>query len=155
MIKTCTTCGHVGEPTWRDGVYHCPMCDTVIDMTTPSPAQNTYTPGANGTPIAAACPVCRNNAGNTLVNGRCVCSMCGTTFDYAASAPTPSYPQPPYSGGYNYAAYRDALLRQRNHNRNWGIFWLIMCWPVSIFFFVKMSSISAEINRLDLQNRYR
>ena len=30
MTKTCPSCGYTGELTWRNGDYHCAMCDTVI-----------------------------------------------------------------------------------------------------------------------------
>ncbi len=162
MVKTCSVCGNVGEPTWRDGTYYCAACGAVIDMTTPSPVQPVQpvqqAAPAAGAPIAAVCPICKNTNGNMLINGRCRCGMCGTMFDYTA----PVYQQPVAGGyqqqnpGYNpyyYQQRRAELERKKNRALGWGIFWIFMCWPIAIYQFYKMSKISDEITRLDY-NRF-
>jgi hypothetical protein len=155
MIKTCGVCGHTAEPTWRDGTYYCAACGAVIDMTTPSPVQPPVQPpmaaSAPQQVIASTCPICRNGIGNTLVNGRCRCAMCGTMFDYAA----PVYQQPGYQqpmGGYAYQQRRAELEQQRKRHIGWGIFWIIFFWPVAIYQFYKVWQVSEEIRNL---NNYR
>ena len=161
MMKTCSVCQHTGEPTWRDGTYYCPMCGTVIDMTTPSPAQPTppAQPTATapaGVAVAATCPICRNDAGNMLINGRCRCALCGSMFDYAPPTYQQTYYQDSataYSAGY--PSRRQMLVKRRNSYRNWGIFWIFFFWPASLYMFYKMMKISDEIQQSDFDNRYR
>lgn len=155
MMKTCGTCHHTGEPTWRDGTYYCAMCGAVIDMTTPSPAQPPVSTAAApvGTAIVATCPICRNSSGNTLVGGRCRCALCGTTFDYAAPV---MQPQMNYQANVGYGqqnAYRAQLEKQKKHHLGWGIFWFFVFWPIAVYQFYKMWQVSEEIRRLEF-NRY-
>jgi transposase len=142
MKKICPICGHDGEAVWRGGRYYCEICGSEIAV-----SQQDRTAG-DGTSTAvyvdAVCPVCTNGENNILKDGECRCSLCGTVipiqtrvqFDFSA-----------YSNS-GYSAKREELEKKKKKRLIWGIVWLVLCWPVSIYHFYKMSQISEEIKRL-------
>ncbi len=153
MVKTCSQCQYTGEPTWRDGVYYCPACGAVIDMTTPSPQVPPQPAAAPAQPINAVCPICKNAANNTLVNGKCRCALCGTTFDYAAPVYTNNYASnyvapgaSPVGNAYAYQR-RQELEKEKNRRLVWGIVWIFLLWPVSIYHFYKMYRANEELKK--------
>ncbi len=145
MNKICKVCGHAGENTWRDGKYYCASCGSEIDITQAESA--TSSQSINSVPIQAICPICKNANNNYFQNGQCHCSMCGSSFSM----------QQPHTHinnmGYNtnhaaIEAKKAALEKQKNSKLIWGIIWLLIFWPVSIYYFYKMYQISQEISKL-------
>ena len=152
MNKVCSICGHAGENVWRDGKYYCAICGAEIDVTGPSaPSPAPETAYAGGTvPVDVTCPICRNANNNVLQNGKCRCALCGTAFDM----PRQSYD---YQSGSNYqydyygsssVQRREELKKQRDKKVVWGIVWLLLFWPVGVYFFYKAYQLTQEMNRL-------
>lgn len=144
MNKQCQVCGFNGENVWRDGKYYCATCGSEIDVTQKDSNASVNT--AAGVTINAVCPVCKNDQNITVQNGQCHCPLCGTTFDFRQAAMSN---EPAYNtfGGYD-STRKAELEKQKNKNLKWGIVWLILFWPVSIYFFYKMYQISQEISHM-------
>lgn len=94
-----------------------------------------------------------------LRNGKCYCSMCGTEFDYAPtvsysnySQPVPQYGQAVGYHGVNYkpvnAARREQLVQEKKHRMTWGIVFLFLFWPVSVYHFYKWYQDDKELSAL-------
>lgn len=144
MNKICKVCGHNGENVWRDGKYYCASCGSELDVTQQD--SNTNEGRSSEVMINAVCPICKNANNNTLKNGRCHCALCGTSFDINQQAFTP--PNATVPNNNDIAARRAELEKQKNSKLIWGIVWIFLCWPVSIYFFYKMYQISQEISKL-------
>lgn len=158
MIVRCEKCGCTREPTWRDGKYYCVICGEQINEKAMRPGDVENDEGASSPQIGAAvkatqikvvCPICRNAENNTLENGHCRCSLCASVFDLPQSQQTASgerivYVPTPAAN----SAQREDLEKKRSNALVWAIVWLILFWPVSIYFFVKYANISKEISNL-------
>ena len=142
MNKKCTICGYSGENVWRDGKYYCATCGSEIDVTQKD--NNANTASSEGMTVNAECPICKNDKNNILQDGKCRCSLCGTSFDYHQTVQSNCEP----TNTFFTDARRAELEKQKNNKLIWGIVWLILCWPVSIYFFYKMYQLSQEISKL-------
>ncbi len=154
MEVKCKVCGASAEPTWRDGKYHCAYCDSIIELTqqdfsTQASKQDTSkVTGAGDVKIQATCPICRNTENNVLRDGHCYCAMCGMKFDFSQ----PVYTPPPASSSQGssplYSARRDELEKEKNNRIMWGIIFIFLFWPVSVYHFYKVYQITQELSKL-------
>lgn len=140
MQKICKICGHNGENVWKDGRYYCASCGSEIDITQQDSNTNC---DSTETVIDAVCPVCKNDNNNTLRNGKCHCALCGILFDVNQQINNPQH----IIGAYK-TTRRAELEKQKNNRMVWGIVWLFLFWPISIYHFYKMYQISQEISNL-------
>ena len=147
MKKVCPICGFNGENMWRDGKYYCASCGSEIEATQPDAPTNTPK-ASNEMVINATCPICKNTANNTFKDGKAHCALCGTSFDLVQ----PGYngmPNTGFSPNYPINTARIAELEKaRSKKVGWGIVWLIIFWPVSIYFFYQAYQLNEEIKRL-------
>lgn len=145
MNKICKVCGHNGENVWRDGKYYCALCGSEIDVT----QRDSNTNGAPSTEVAinVVCPICKNASNNTLRDGKCRCALCGTSFNVNQQAYDPQSNMSALNVGC-IAERRADLEKQKNNKMLWGIVWLFIFWPVSVYHFYKMYQISKEISSL-------
>jgi uncharacterized membrane protein YvbJ len=148
MNKICKICGHNGENIWRDGKYYCAACGSEVDGT----RQDSNTNGSSSTEtiINAVCPICKNANNNTLRDDKCHCALCGTLFDFNQQAYNPQSDITAQNANY-IATKREELEKKKNNKLVWGIVWLFLFWPVSIYHFCKMYQISQEISNLTNQ----
>ena len=143
MNKICKICGYNSENVWRDGKYYCASCGNEVDVTQAD--SNNYNISSSSSvevAINVTCPICKNANNNTLRNGKCHCALCGSAFDITQQV---NIAEP---NADNIAGRREELEKQRNRKLIWGIVWLILFWPVSIYHFCKMYQISKEISKL-------
>ena len=145
MKKICHICGHDGENVWRDGKYYCAFCGSQIDVT----RQDSNTNGGDTAEVvvSAVCPICKNADNNTLKNGKCRCALCGTTFGLNQKTNETQASATSFDTDYK-AARRAELEKQKNKKLVWGIVWLLLFWPVSIYFFYKVYQITQEQSKL-------
>lgn len=163
MKASCKICGYTGESTWRNGRFYCAACGSEVSST---PEEAKPVEAVVSAPVQVKCPICENEKGNTLRDGKYRCALCGTLFDL------PQKPQsrPAFSSAYEdddfgYSldrqpdwlwemdqeekkANRKELEKEQNKKIIWGIVWLFLFWPVSIYFFYKAFKISREVSRL-------
>lgn len=141
MIKTCHTCHHTGELTWRDGKYYCAMCGTEISETEPQ-VQPQRTAVVNN----ATCPICKNRDNNIFDGTKYRCSLCGTPFDLQQPVQTPNYNQ--YNTNYGYSNRAKELKKEKDKNVGLGILFVFLFWPVAVYFFYKAYKLHNEIKEL-------
>lgn len=158
MIKRCRVCNHTGELTWRDGKYHCAMCDSVISETEPEVAVPHTTPAGAAPHTAprqasvvnnATCPICKNTANNLFDGFKYRCSLCGTSFDVPVSQSTyeSSY-TPSNTNSFIHEQKVKELQQQREKNLIIAIVLLVLFWPAAIYFFYKFYQLGKEISAL-------
>ncbi|MBQ2893417.1 MAG: hypothetical protein IJE24_04710 [Oscillospiraceae bacterium] len=145
MVKKCNICGHLGELTWRNGKYYCAMCGSEIAETDPV----VHVQPAVQTPRSAVatnvtCPICRNKENNWFDGIHYHCALCGTSFDLQQAAQTQQFQQ------YNAApAYTVQELRnQKDRNTTWGIVFIFLFWPASIYFFYKAHKANKQLKAM-------
>lgn len=167
MKMKCITCGYEGEPTWRDQKYYCPFCNMEIpesQLTVEKEPDKTYTEKVSAPIVKATCPICRNSDGNTLEDGECKCSLCGTVFDIEAAGADPGYSSA--SGSFQSTAgdspearyfkqatamsgsssnRRNALEEEKGKRLLWGCIFLVVFWPIAIYHFYKLYQITKEL----------
>lgn len=142
MIKKCPACDHTGELTWRDGKYHCAVCDSVVPENEPQVLVRHDPITAN-----AICPVCKNKENNQFDGSRYRCALCGTPFVPQQVPQTQSYAQ--FSNVNTPNAQRvQELQKQKNRNLILGIVFIWLFWPVSIYFFYKFYQNGKELKAL-------
>ena len=142
MIRTCPACNHTGELTWRDGKYHCAMCDHEVSEKEP-----VVQPRYNTTNYDAVCPICKNRENNVYDGGKYRCALCGTSFIPSQENTVPSYAQ--FSGiGTNRAQQIESLKKIRNRNLVVGVIVVFLFWPVSIYFFYKAYKTGKELKAI-------
>ena len=142
MIKKCSACGHMGELTWRDGEYHCAMCDNVVTEDQPQ-TQHFYDTRIDN-PV---CPVCKNKEDNQFDGSQYRCALCGTPFVPQQVQQAQPYVQ--FSDVHTQNMQRvEELKKEKNRNLIWGIVFIWLFWPVSIYFFYKFSKIRNELKAL-------
>lgn len=147
MNKTCKVCGHTGENVWRDNKYYCAACGSEIDVTQPDPPQVSASPDQNAVILNIPCPVCKNAANNTIKDGKCRCSLCGTTFNPQVVS-QPAYQNSAIQTTNPNNARIQELEKEKSSRLTWGIVFLFLFWPVSVYHFYKMYQISQEIASL-------
>lgn len=145
MNKICKICGHNGENAWRDGKYYCASCGCEVDVTQYD--SNIKIESSAEAVINAVCPICKNAKNNTLKNGKCHCVLCGTSFDINQQVYNPHSNITAQNTNY-VEARRVELKKKMNNKLLWGIVWLFIFWPVSIYHFYKMYQIWQEISKL-------
>ncbi len=152
MNKVCRNCGHSGENVWRNGTYHCAMCDAEIDMTAPDAhdkydAVDARQSGGN-VYLNAVCPICKNEKGNYMNSGKGYCALCGSEIPINRS--NDGYNNN-YSNNYSNNNSRPANSGSRGAKSSWdeerekekknslvlGIVFLFVFWPVGIYFLWK------------------
>ena len=105
-IFKCKMCGGQLDVSNNATIANCDYCGSEIDDSQPS------------TLINAVCPICKNASNNTVKDGKCLCSLCGTTFTPQAVQPTYNY------NTQNVSAYTDArrklLEEEKNKRMLWG-----------------------------------
>ena len=145
MNKKCEICGNVADPVLKNGEFCCSYCGNEVDVT----RQDNHTDREACTEVVinVVCPICKNANNNTLRNGKCRCVLCGTLFDFNQQTSNPQTNITVSNGNY-IAARRAELEKQKNNKLIWGIVWLFLFWPVSIYHFCKMYQISQEISKL-------
>lgn len=141
MIKTCNTCHHTGELTWRDGKYYCAMCGSEVAETEP-----TVQPQRATTVNNATCPICKNRDNNLFDGGKYRCSLCGTPFELQQEYHEPTYNQS--GAGNNRSQYVADLKKQKEKNIVIGVVLVFIFWPVSIYFFYKAYKNHEELKSL-------
>jgi ribosomal protein S27E len=153
MNKTCKICGYSGENVWRDNKYYCAACGQEIDVTEYDPhaldeKEDTFdkssTSANSSNFINVTCPVCMNAENNTFENGKCHCSLCGTTFDVneAHNRSTGGGSRTTYS-----ADEIAALENEVNQNLGCGVICIFLFWPLAIYFFIKWHNAKKELER--------
>lgn len=142
MIKKCSVCGHTGELTWRDGKYHCAVCDSEVSEKEPQVQLRNDAATYN-----AVCPICKNKENNLFDGSKYRCALCGTPFDLPKVVQTQSYKQFSYVND-NDAQKVKELKKQKNRNLVLGILFIWLFWPVSIYFFYKFNQIGKELKAL-------
>lgn len=140
MIKTCHTCQHTGELTWRDGKYYCAMCGSEISEKQPE-AQ----PQRAATVNNVSCPICKNRENNLFDGTKYRCSLCGTPFDWRPEEPVFTNRQ--QSSGSTFA-YAQTLKEKKKKHLTWGIVCVFFFWPASIYFFYKAYQLNKELEIL-------
>lgn len=138
MIKTCNICHHTGELTWRDGKYYCAMCGSEIAETEP-----TVQTQRSSTVNNATCPICKNRENNLFDGNKYRCSLCGTPFDMHQEFRVPTHSAP--SSSFNRDQYAAELKKKKNRNMGLGVLFVILFWPVSIYFFYKAYEANKEL----------
>lgn len=142
MVKNCPVCNHTGELTWRDGKYHCAMCDHEVPESAPQ-----ILPRQNATADHAICPICKNKENNLFDGAKYRCALCGTSFDLHQEVKTSPYAQ--YSGINEKLSQRvQELKKQKDRNLLLGIVFVVLFWPVSIYFFYKFYQAGKELKAL-------
>ena len=109
MTKTCPSCSYTGDLTWRDGKYHCAMCDREISEDSPVVQKYQESVVQNIT-----CPICKNSENNLFNGARYRCALCGTAFDEPYEEEYNSYYQP-YSGTNASRMQRIEALREEKN----------------------------------------
>jgi uncharacterized Zn finger protein (UPF0148 family) len=148
MNKVCRNCGHSGENVWRNGTYHCAMCDAEIDMTAPDAYDKYETVDARQSGgniyLNAVCPICKNEKGNYMNSGKGYCALCGSEIPINRS-------NDGYNNNYSNNNSRPANSGSRGAKSSWdeerekekknslvlGIVFLFVFWPVGIYFLWK------------------
>lgn len=142
MIKKCPVCGHTGELTWRDGKYHCAVCDSEVSETEPQ-----VQPINNTTVNNVTCPVCKNKENNQFDGSKYRCALCGTPFVPQQVPQTQSYAQFSHVNTQNAQRVQE-LQKQKTRNLVLGILFIWLFWPASIYFFYKFNQIGKELKAL-------
>ncbi len=148
MNKTCKMCGHNGEVMWRDGKYYCRYCGSEIDVTQQD--SNTNCSFSATSTINAVCPICKNANNNTFENGKYRCALCGTSFNVSQQEYN-SRSNINTQNDYYISTKRAELEKEKNNKLLWGIVFIFLFWPISIYHFYKMHQISTEISKLTSQ----
>lgn len=131
MIKTCPSCGYSGELTWRDGKYHCAMCDAEVSESQPEVVVREETVVQHAT-----CPICRNRTDNLFNGVKYRCALCGTAFDLYQETWKPTSHEYTNQGNTSYS-WAEEAKKQRKRHIILGVIFLFVFWPVSIYFFYK------------------
>lgn len=143
MVKTCLSCGHLGELTWRDGKYHCAMCDSIIPEDQPQAApQSPRISTVNN----VTCPICKNSDNNTYDGHNYRCALCGTAFQKEETY-ADSYYQP-YNGSHSRLQEIEDLTKEKKRNTTIGIILLFVFWPAGAYFLWKAYQNEKEIKSL-------
>jgi hypothetical protein len=159
MKKTCSICGYTGENVWRDNKYYCAACGQEIDVTAYDPdaldedtfeEEDTAPATDSKNFINVTCPVCMNSENNTFSNGKCHCSLCGTSFDVNETRQDNAFNSGAhYNGGSNYNADEIARLEsEASGNLGCGVVCIFLFWPLAIYYFVKWHNNKKDIERL-------
>lgn len=147
MKKVCTICGHNGELVWRDGKYYCASCGCEIEVTQQD--VNTNAASADVVYVKAACPICKNAVNNTASGGKCHCSLCGSSFVVSGQSADDDYDDTEDSFESSQREARKIKLKQERDSKIvWAVVWLVLFWPVSIYYFWKIFQLSQEIDKL-------
>lgn len=139
MIKTCNICHHTGELTWRDGKYYCAMCGSEIAET--EPVAQTQRPAAVNN---ATCPICKNRENNLFDGNKYRCGLCGTPFDLHQEFRVPTH-NAPNGNRFNREQYAAELKKKKRKNIGLGILFVMIFWPISIYFFYKAYQTNKEL----------
>lgn len=133
MDEQCKIYGCNGENVCREERYYCATCESEIDVV----QKDNMTNIDASAEITAdtVCPLCNKiMLNNAFQNGKYHCSLCGTEFDFDQNIIQPNSAL----SKADHAVTRLAELeKQRNNKMVWGFVWLVLCWPVSIYFFTK------------------
>lgn len=160
MKKTCSICGYTGENVWRDNKYYCAACGQEIDVTAYDPhaldededtfEEETAPASDSKNYINVTCPVCMNSENNTFSNGKCHCSLCGTSFDVSETRQENTYgnTNTGYAGNTYNADEIARLESDANSNLGCGIVCIFLFWPLAIYYFVKYHNTKKDIERL-------
>ena len=144
MTKTCPSCSYTGELTWRDGKYHCAMCDREISED--SPVVQKY---QESVVQDVTCPICKNSENNLFNGARYRCALCGTSFDEPYEEEYNSYYQP-YSGTNASRMQRiEALREEKRKYLRLGVIFIFFFYPAAIYFFYKLYKVNKELKTLE------
>lgn len=154
MMNRCKICGAGGDPVWRDGRSYCASCGSMME-TAPMPVnpvvQTVQPVITQSAAVRAVCPICKNADNNGLRNGRYVCALCATEFDFQQPQyQQVSVQQSPYQDltRLHNTARREELEKQRNRKVIWGIVWIFLFWPIALYQFYRAYQISQELSNL-------
>ena len=152
MNKVCRHCGHSGENVWRNGTYHCAMCDAEIDMTAPDAhdkydAVDARQSGGN-VYLNAVCPICKNNKGNYMKQGKGYCALCGSEIYINQGGNNNTYgnnnnnyysnnSKPAGESRNEKSVWEKEREKEKKNNLILGIVFLFVFWPVGVYFLWK------------------
>lgn len=152
-MNRCNICGAAGDPVWREGRSYCASCGSVME-TAPmyaEPVMPTQPVIAQSTAVRPVCPICKNADNNGMRNGRYVCALCATEFDFRQPQYQQTYVQPSAYQDLTQlhsSARRGELEKKRNRKVVWGIVWIFLFWPIAVYQFYRAYQISQELSKL-------
>ena len=172
----CDYCGAFEEPVVQGSSYFCALCsarfeiEQILDANSPDEEdyldddfdedldddfnvdEEVESFSSEPNYINATCPICQNDNGNTLVDGQCRCSLCGTKFNIPTYNNN-NYSNNTYNNAYNNTSTADMnkrrrLEEKRDSHLKWGIVFLIFFWPVGLYKLYQWYQVNQELKNM-------